>query len=202
MKDFAFATPSRSGLPRSRRRSYIVAGVFYALLVALLIGIKTQPHRVSSAGSPYGSMVAYVPGPVGGAPAASTPKPAVPKKPAMATKTVRASDAEAARAVGTSGGVGAGQGTGPVRLGSGGNLTLLKKVQPVYPVLMQSARVAGNVVLDAIIHADGTIGDIKVVSATNDAFAQSAIAAVKQWQYTPIGFEGLLTVNVNFTLNG
>ena len=35
-----------------------------------------------------------------------------------------------------------------------------------------------------------------------DAFAQSAIAAEKQWRYAPIGFEGLLTVNVNFTLPG
>ena len=65
---------------------------------------------------------------------------------------------------------------------------------------MQSARVTGQVVLDAIIKPDGTIGDIKVLQATNEAFAQSAIAAVKQWQYTALGFEGILTVNVNFSM--
>jgi TonB family protein len=91
---------------------------------------------------------------------------------------------------------------GPVRIGSGGSLTLLKRVQPLYPPLMQTARVAGEVVLDAVIHADGTIGDITVLKATNNAFVQSAIAAVKQWRYSPLGFEGLLTVTVNFTLPG
>ena len=88
-----------------------------------------------------------------------------------------------------------------MRLGSGGSLTLIKKVTPIYPTLMQSARMTGQVVLDAVIHPDGTIGDITVLRATNDAFAQSAIAAVRQWRYTAIGFEGILTVNVNFTLN-
>ena len=67
---------------------------------------------------------------------------------------------------------------------------------------MQSARMAGHVVLDAIIHTDGIIGDITVLQSTNDAFAQSAIAAVKQWHYAVPGFEGILTVNVNFTMNG
>jgi len=65
---------------------------------------------------------------------------------------------------------------------------------------MRSARMLGNVVLDAIIHADGTIGDVTVLSSTNQAFAQSAINAVKQWRYAAIGFEGIVTVTVNFTL--
>ena len=200
MKDFAFAQASRPVLPRRTKLAYTVAALFYIALLALVIRVKTHPTRVSSAGSPYGSMVAYVPGPVGGAPATSTPKPVVPKKPAMTTKTARASDAEAAaatRAVGTAG-AGSGQGTGPVRLGAGGSLQLIKRVQPVYPPLLQQARVTGQVVLDAIIHPDGTIGDIKVLSSSNDQFAQSAIAAVKQWQYTAPGFEGILTVTVNF----
>jgi TonB family protein len=104
--------------------------------------------------------------------------------------------------VGTAGVVGAAQaGSGPVRLGgSGGNVTLIKKVQPVYPALLQTARVTGHVILDAIINPDGTIGEVKVLSSSNQAFAQSAIEAMKQWRYTPIGFQGVLTVTVNFTL--
>jgi len=79
-------------------------------------------------------------------------------------------------------------------------VTLVRRVQPVYPAVMQSARVTGQVVLDAIINPDGTIGDITVLKSTNEAFAQSAIQAVKQWRYTAIGFQGILTVTVNFTL--
>ena len=108
----------------------------------------------------------------------------------------------AAQAVGSAGVVGAGQpgAAGPVRLGAGGNVTLVKRVQPVYPAVMLSARLTGQVVLDAIINPDGTIGDITVLKSTNEAFAQSAIQAVKHWRYTAIGFQGILTVSVNFTL--
>jgi TonB family protein len=128
-----------------------------------------------------------------------------PKKTALKTEVAKNAptddQSDAGKAAGSAGVVGAGQaGTGPVRLGSGGNITLLKKVQPVYPGALQSARVPGQVMLDAIIHADGTIGDITVLRSTNDAFARSAIDAVKQWKYAPIGFEAILTVTVNFTM--
>jgi TonB family protein len=73
-------------------------------------------------------------------------------------------------------------------------------VKPIYPPVMQSARIPGLVVLDAIIHSDGTIGDVTVLRSTNDAFARAAIDAVKQWQYTALPYEGIVTVTVNFTL--
>jgi protein TonB len=137
---------------------------------------------------------------------AAPSKPVEPKKPALETKTATAVPKDDQAGAGTSAasaGVAGGQagtGTEPVRLGTGGNLTLVKRVTPIYPTLMQSARMTGQVVLDAVIHPDGTIGDVKVLRSTNEAFAQSAIAAVKQWRYTAPGFEGILTVSVNFTL--
>jgi len=42
---------------------------------------------------------------------------------------------------------------------------------------------AKTLLLDAIIHPDGTIGDITVLRSTNDSFTQSAVAAVRQWRY-------------------
>ena len=206
MRDLTFAQPSTSGLPKHSRMTYGIAAVVHILLLALLIQIKTQPTRVSSAGSPYGSMTVYVAGAVAAGHAAAPSKPVEPKKPALETKTATAVPKDDQAGAGTSAasaGVAGGQagtGTGPVRLGTGGNLTLITKVTPIYPKLMQSARMTGQVVLDAIIHPDGTIGDVKVLQSTNDAFAQSAIAAVKQWRYTAPGFEGILTVSVNFTL--
>jgi len=155
-------------------------------------------------------MTAYISGPAAAGRAASVSKPVEPKKPALTTEAAKpvANDEQAGAGSAASGSTevvgagGQGQGSQPVRFGTGGNLTLIKKIQPIYPALMQTARVTGQVVLDAIIHPDGTIGDIKVLKSTNDAFAQSAIAAVKQWRYTAPGFEGILTVNVNFTLPG
>jgi TonB family protein len=204
VNSLALAQPRTSGLPRHSRSTYAIAAVVHILLLALLIQVKTQPNRVSSAGSPYGSMTAYMPGSIAPGPAAAPAKPVAPRKTALTTKTATAVPKDDQAAAGTSAGsagIAGGQaGTGPVRLGSGGNLTLIKKVTPIYPTLMQSARLPGQVVLDAIIHPDGTIGDITVLRATNDAFAQSAIAAVRQWRYTALGFEGILTVSVNFTM--
>ena len=198
MRDFAFAELSRSGLPQHNRSSYAIVAVVYILVVAVLIQVKAQPPHVSSAGSLFASMTAYVPGPAAAAGASSASKPVKPRKPALTTNAAQpvANDEQVVAGSSSAGG----SGSGPVRFGSGGTLMLIKKVQPIYPVLMQTARVTGQVVLDAIIHPDGTIGDITVLQSTNDAFAQSAIAAVKQWRYTAPGFEGILTVNVNFTL--
>jgi TonB family protein len=204
MESLAFAQPSTSALPRHSRSMYGVAAVIHILLFAVLIHVKTQPRRVSSAGTPYGSMTAYVAGPIAAGQPAAPSKPVAPKKNALTTKVAKAvpndDQAGAATSAGSPGAAGGQSGTGPVRLGTGGNLTLIKKVTPIYPTLMQSARMTGQVVLDAIIHPDGTIGDVTVLRSTNDAFAQSAIAAVKQWRYTAPGFEGILTVSVNFTL--
>ena len=202
MRDFAFAAGTPRLVPTHNRSTLVIAAVIHALLFAVLLQVKTKPVRVSSAGSPRGGIAVYIADPIGAAPAAA-PKPREAKtalKTAAAKNTPKEDHSDAATAVGSAGVVGAGQaGSGPVRLGSGG-ITLVRKVQPVYPAVMQSARVSGQVQLDAIIHADGTIGDVTVLRSTNGVFAQSAIDAVKQWKYTPIGFEAIVTVTVNFTL--
>jgi TonB family protein len=190
--------------PKRNRLPLIIAGVLHVVLLGLLIFVRTKPVRVNPEGSPSGSIAAYVSGPSSGTPTAA-PRPE-PKKTALKTEAAKNAPkdnrSEVGAAVGTAGVAGAGQtGSGPVRLGSGGNITLLKKVQPVYPAAFQSARLPGQVTLDAVIHADGTIGDITVLRSTNDAFARSAIDAVKQWKYAPIGFEAILTVTVNFTMS-
>jgi len=203
VRDFAFAASTPRLVPTHNRSTLVIAAVIHALLFAVLLQVKTKPLRVSSAGSPQGGIAAYIAGPIGAAPAAA-PKPREAKtalKTAAAKHTPKEDHSDAATAVGSAGVVGAGQaGSGPVRLGSGGGITLVRKVPPAYPAVMQSARVSGQVQLDAIIHADGTIGEVTVLRSTNGVFARSAIDAVKQWKYTPIGFEAIVTVTVNFTL--
>jgi len=203
VRDFAFAAATPRLVPTHNRSTLVIATLIHALLLAVLLQVKTKPVRVSSAGSPQGGIAAYITGPIGAAPAAAPKRPEA--KTALKTEAAKNAPKEdhsdAGTAVGSAGVVGAGQaGSGPVRLGSGGGITLVRKVQPVYPAMMQSARISGQVLLDAIIHADGTIGDVTVLQSTNGVFARSAIDAVKQWKYTPIGFEAIVTVTVNFTL--
>lgn len=201
-----------STIPAHRR---VTAGVYVAALAVhvlifatIYLATRRAPVRMSSAGASTVGIAAYVPGPTGtsGSSATEAPRPAAPKKPApkampaQVTPEPDNAGAGSGQNAGAADAQGAGSGSGPVRLGSGGNLTLLNKVKPVYPPMFERARIPGTVVLDAIIHRDGTIGDIKVLQSTNDQFAQSAIAAVRQWRYTPIPYEGIVTVTVNFTM--
>jgi TonB family protein len=199
VRDFAFAEAPLELVPTHKRSTFAIAVIIHAVAITALVLVKMEPVRVSSAGTQDGPMIAYIAAPMGAAPAAEAkPKEA---KTALKTEVAKEEVQPDAGAAGSAGVVGADQTpSGPVRLGAGGNITLLRKVQPLYPPMMQSARISGVVVLDAIIHADGTIGDVTVLQSSNPAFTRSAIDAVKQWKYSPIGFEAILTVSVNFTL--
>jgi protein TonB len=201
MRDFAFADAPPPLLPTHKRSTIVIAVAIHALVLAVLLQVRANPVRVSPAGSPQGGIAAYVTGPISTVAPAAAPKPRPAK---TALKTEAATDTASEQSTAGSAGIvepalAAG---GPVRLGAGGSITLLRKVQPLYPPMMVSARVNGQVVLDAIIHADGSIGDVTVLRSTNDVFARSAIDAVKQWKYEPIGYEAILTVTVQFTLAG
>jgi TonB family protein len=197
MKDLEFGAGPVATLPRHGRPTTIVTVLVHALLLVVLIRARTHPVRVSSAGTMQAGIAAYVSGPIGGAEDAPPTPPPVDAKKTATARAAKTSNSDRAGASGTRGGQ---AGSGPVRLGAGGSLTLLSKVTPSYPAVMQAARMRGQVVLDAIIHRDGTIGEITVLQSTNAAFAQAAVAAVRQWRYTPIPLEGIVTVTVNFTL--
>jgi protein TonB len=93
----------------------------------------------------------------------------------------------------------------PVRVG--GQIkppTQLKRVNPVYPPIAQSARVQGVVIIEAIIGPDGTVTEAKVLRSI-PLLDAAALEAVKQWQYSPTLLNGvpvpvIMTVTVNFTL--
>ena len=86
-----------------------------------------------------------------------------------------------------------------MRLGSGERLGLIKKVDPIYPPTLKAAGVPGVVILDATIHRDGTIGNVTVLKSSGPEFEQAAIDAVRQWRYTPLPYEGIVTVTIRFT---
>jgi protein TonB len=188
---------------------YAVAWAFYAVLfIATVTLIRPRPFRVQPSGTTQIGIAAFNPGPVGTAgtspeKAAPTqpPKKAPPNQPTRAKATSRDQAEQVRAGSGAAGTQGTGSGTGPVNLGTGAGLTLLKKVVPTYPRVMEQARIVGTVVLDAIIHRDGSIGDVTVKSSTNGAFVQAAVDAVRQWRYTPIPYEGIVTVTVNFDLS-
>jgi TonB family protein len=209
MNELSFGPPTAT-LPQHRK---VTAGVYalallchIALFVWLAWAGRIHPVRVGTGQMIRAGIAAWIPGSMGAPSAAPEPAPvAAPKKPASIAKVAKPADAidrsaGAGQSDSASGSIGAGSGSGPVRIGSVGDVTLLKRVQPIYPRQMESMRIAGTVVLDAVIRRDGTIGDVTILQSSNAAFAQSAITALKQWRYSPLPYEGILTVTVNFTL--
>ena len=97
--------------------------------------------------------------------------------------------------------------SGIVRVG--GNIkapTKVLDVHPVYPASMQAAGLEGVVKLDVLIATDGTVASVRIASAqVHPAFAASAVAAVKQWKFTPTLLNGQpveveMTASVAFNL--
>jgi TonB family protein len=193
---------ARDGAQRRTLRGAIGAAVvIHAVALALLIW---HPHRTLprvTAAHP-GSISAYVN--VVPAPAGTTGA----QRPVSKPRTVKLAPATAPpqdepvsnESVGSGQTtIGQAQGGGPVRM-SIGQIQLIKKVDPIYPPPMIARQSSGTVVLDATINPDGTIGDVKILQSQGDLFDRAAIKAVKQWRYTPPGFDAILTVTVIFSL--
>ena len=82
--------------------------------------------------------------------------------------------------------------------------TKLVHVNPIYPPIPLAARKEGLVILEALIGEDGTVRDVKVLRRA-PLFEESAIAAVRQWRFSPTLLNGepvpvVMTVTVGFTL--
>jgi protein TonB len=96
----------------------------------------------------------------------------------------------------------------PKRITIGGNVQqakLVRQPKPVYPPLAKQARISGVVHLAAVISANGTIQDLKVISG-HPLLIPAALEAVKQWVYQPTLLNGepvevQTQIDVNFTLS-
>jgi protein TonB len=94
----------------------------------------------------------------------------------------------------------------PIRI-MGGNLRAPKKVRdapPVYPAIAQAARVEGIVILEATIDVNGQVREARVLRSI-PLLDEAALAAVRQWEYTPTLLNGravpvVMTVTVAFSL--
>ena len=60
-----------------------------------------------------------------------------------------------------------------------------KKVDPAYPLQLMRENVAGTVILYAVIRADGSVGDVRVLRGVDDRIDRYASQAVTQWQFQP-----------------
>jgi TonB family protein len=60
-----------------------------------------------------------------------------------------------------------------------------RKVDPAYPLQLMRENVSGTVILYGIIHADGTVGNVRVLRGVDDRLDRFASQAIAQWQFQP-----------------
>lgn len=66
----------------------------------------------------------------------------------------------------------------------------IKKVDPAYPLQLMRENVAGTVILYAVIHADGTVGDVRILRGVDERLDRFAAEAVAKWQFQPATKDG------------
>ena len=94
----------------------------------------------------------------------------------------------------------------PVR--TGGQIktpALLHRVEPVYPDFAAAAHLTGLVILEAVVDGEGCVESVKVLRSGHPLLDREAVAALKQWRYSPLVLNGIptpfvLTVTFNFSV--
>jgi protein TonB len=59
------------------------------------------------------------------------------------------------------------------------------KVDPGYPTEWRRQGLEGVVVLYAVIHADGSVGEVRILRGADDRLNASARAALERWRFRP-----------------
>src|SRR5713226_7507560 len=67
----------------------------------------------------------------------------------------------------------------------------LQKVDPKYPPTLISERVAGEVILYAVIRRDGSVDSIQLVRGIDEQLDANAIKALRQWKFRPGAKQGI-----------
>jgi len=103
-------------------------------------------------------------------------------------------------------GTGGGAGGGPYRPGSGVEPPrLLREVKAQYTEDARTRGVTGDVVLEIVIRSDGSVGDVKVLRGLGFGLDDRAVAAVRNWKFSPARRLGtpvdvIVEVEVEFSL--
>jgi TonB family protein len=103
-------------------------------------------------------------------------------------------------------GSGGGTGGGPYRPGSGIEPPrLLREVKATYTEDARRRGISGDVELEIVVTRDGGVRDVRVLKGLGSGLDERAIAAVRQWRFSParrlgVPVDVIVEVGVEFTL--
>jgi TonB family protein len=91
----------------------------------------------------------------------------------------------------------------PARIGAGMHPpVVVSRVEPDYTIEAREIRYQGKVVLEAIVHQDGSLVVSKVVQGLDHGLTEKAIEALQQWKFKPGMRNGKpVTVSLNIEVN-
>ena len=96
------------------------------------------------------------------------------------------------RGAGVGDGEGGGFGGGPYRPGSGIEPPrLLREVKATYTEEARRANIIGDVLMEVVVRADGTVGSARVTRGLGFGLDDRAIVAVRQWRFAPARRQGV-----------
>ena len=110
------------------------------------------------------------------------------------------------RGSGVGPGSGGGTGGGPYRGGSGiVPPRLEEEIRPRYTEDARQRGIEGDVLLEIVVRADGTVGDVRIVRRLGFGLDEEAVVAVRRWRFAPAERLGspvdvFVEVAVGFTL--
>ena len=78
---------------------------------------------------------------------------------------------------------------GAVSRGTDGAAIALKRVLPIYPREAKNHSIGGDVILDATIARNGSIGKVTIISGPAE-LRDAAVTAVRQWRFSPALLNG------------
>jgi TonB family protein len=79
------------------------------------------------------------------------------------------------------------------------HVSLVRRVDPVYPPLARQARIEGMVQFDAVINANGRVEKLDLISG-HPMLIAAAKDAIFQWQYSELPFRVHTVIQINFVL--
>lgn len=60
-----------------------------------------------------------------------------------------------------------------------------QKIDPAYPAELMRTRIEGTITLYAVIHSDGSVGDVRVLAGDDDRLIRFASSALTRWRFRP-----------------
>jgi len=196
MRSFLFSM--RAGF--SRHRSELLSIAAHLCLLFVLVGgihrsAKVMPYRLPGTAKGVSLLTYYSPGSLqvteskapARTPEKARPAPTLPPVPRAAQVDI-AKAAEAQAGVGTSAQSGLGD----------GDITIALQSYFPYPTPDLSKLphgTKGDVILDAVIDADGKISQLTLLKGLGTPVDETVIATVQQWRYTPAMRKGVPVVS-------